>query len=203
MAFGVQRTASVKPLAVIVVVALTLLPVPLAAEPSAGAVRVALATATVAAPTRVGEPIGVTDRVKTGDGMFARLLLGGRVMVLARAGAALSITEVPGAATIEVESGRIAVTVDRDNLHPEDLIEVRPPHAVVTVPTENLIVDVAAEASTFTALGARVEIFPLDPVSGAAVEPPMAVASEQVMTVTPLVPATDVAAATGVARASR
>ena len=199
-----HRFGCVKVLTLSLVAALGLSPASLAAEtPDANGMRVALATTGTAVPEDVRAQIGVTDRVKTGDAMFARLLLGGRVMVLARDGAALRITEVPSAATIEVETGRIAVTVDRENLHPEDLIEIRTPHAVVSVPAETLIVDVATEASTFTPLGARVEIFPLDPVTRAAVEPPTSVASEQVVTVTAAAPATDVAAASTDSRAGR
>jgi hypothetical protein len=200
----VHRLESVNVPALSVLAALSLLPGSLAAEPrSVDGVAIALATSGSALASDIRVQVGVTDRVRTGDGMFARLLLGGRVMVLARDGAALSITEVPGAATIEVETGRIAVTVDRENLHPEDLIEIRTPHAVVSVPAETLIVEVAAEASTFTPLGGRVEIFPLDPLTGAAVERPTPVASEQVMTVTAAAPAADVVAASGGSRVAR
>jgi len=194
----VHRPESVKPTALILVASLTLLPASLAAEPSgADGPRVALATPASAESMGVREQIGVTHRIKTGDGVFARLLLRGRVMVLARDGAALSITEVPGAATIEVDAGRIAVTVDRENLHPEDLIEIRTPHAVTSVPAETLVVDVAAAATTFTALGGKVEVFALDPVTRVALEPPTSLASEQVLTVALPAPATDVLASSG------
>ena len=155
-------------------------------------VIVALATATPADPMPYRTQMLLTDRVKTGDRSFARLLLGGRVMILAREGTSLSITEVPGAITVEVESGRIAVTVDRENLHPEDLIEVRTPHAAVSVPTDTLVVEVGVAASTFMVLGTRVEVFPLDPLTGAVVEPPTMLDSEEVVTVGPVTP-TDVA----------
>jgi len=105
-------------------------------------------------------------------------------MILAREESRLSITEVAGATTIHVERGRVAVTVDRDNLHPEDLVEVRTPHAVVTVPGGTLVVQVA-EASTFTAVGRSVDVFRVDPISGAAVEPPTNVTANEVATVEP------------------
>jgi hypothetical protein len=135
----------------------------------------------------------LTERIETRDRVFARLLFRGRVMILAREGALLSITEVRGATTIEVESGRVAVTVDRDNLHPEDLVEVRTPHAVVTVPGDTLVVEVA-EASTFTAVGRPVEIFRRDPVTGAALEPPTTAAADELVTVEPPTMSTGVVA---------
>lgn len=156
-------------------------------------VMVALATATPADPAPYRTQMSLTDRVKTGDRSFVRLLLGGRVMILAREGSSLSITEVPGAVTVGVERGRIAVTVDRENLHPEDLIEVRTPHAVVSVPADTLVVEVATAASTFAVLGTRVEVFRLDPVTGAAVEPPTAVADDEVVSVGSPLTSTDIA----------
>ena len=68
---------------------------------SAAPVMMALATETPSDPLPFRSQMFLTDRVKTGDHNFARLLLGGRVMVLAREGSTLNITEVPGATTID------------------------------------------------------------------------------------------------------
>lgn len=135
----------------------------------------------------------LTERVKTGDRTFARLLLGGRVMVLARERSSLSLTEVPGAATIDILAGRVAVTVDRANLRPEDLVEVQTPHAVASVQDGTLIVDVAGTASTFKAMGERIDVFRRDPATGRALEPPTAVSADRVVTVGPAPTPTDVA----------
>ena len=144
----------------------------------------ALATGTPSDPQPFRSQIRMTERIDTRDRLFARLLFSGRVMILAREDSLLSITEVARATTIEVHSGRVAVTVDRENLHPEDLVEVRTPHAVVTVPGSTLVVQVA-DASTFTAVGRPVEVFRLDPVSGAALEPPTVAAPSELVTVEP------------------
>lgn len=163
---------------------------PVTAEP----VMVALAPAPTSDPLPLRSQSVLTDRIQTGDRAFARLLFGGRVMVLAREGSSLRITEVPGAMRIDVERGRIAVTVDRANLHPEDLVEVRTPHAVVSVPAETVIVDVAPTASTFTAFGPRMEVFRLDPATGLAVEPPTPVGGERLVTIVPPSPSAEVVA---------
>jgi hypothetical protein len=189
----VHLAFSVRTLVAFLIVAAVASPVLAGERLAAAPVMVALATSTPADPAPYRTQMSLTDRVKTGDRSFARLLLGGRVMILAREGTSLRITEVPGAITVEVEAGRIAVTVDRENLHPEDLIEVRTPHAVVSVPADTLVVEVAAAASTFTVLGTRVEVFPLDPVTGAAVEPPTLLDSDEVATVGPSTTPTDVA----------
>jgi hypothetical protein len=138
-------------------------------------------------------PTLLTEHIEVRAPVFARLLFGGRVMILAREGARLSIREVSSAATIEVERGRVAVTVDRENLHPEDLVEVRTPHAVVTVPAETLVVDVG-DVSTFNAVRRAVEIFRVDPVSGAAIEPPTVAAADELVTVEPVKMSTEVVA---------
>lgn len=171
-----------KTLATVLSIVAMALPAPALAEPAG--VVVALADPTLAEPRSFERQIHLTERIEARDRVFARLLLGGRVMVLAREGSRLSITEVPGASTIVVASGRVAVTVDRANLLPDDLVEVRTPHAVVTVPSSTLVVEVA-DASTFTAIGRPVDVFRLDPVNGAVLEPPTAVAASGFLTVEP------------------
>jgi hypothetical protein len=145
----------------------------------------AVAIATSPEPVLFQRHMRFTDRVETPDRTVVRLVLGGRVMVLARGGAALRITEVPGATTIDVERGRVAVTVDRENLQAEDLVEVRTPHAVVTVPDETVVVEVAEGASTFTSLGPRLEVFGVEPATGGVVEPPLLVAADEAVVVGP------------------
>jgi hypothetical protein len=196
MAFVVHATAAVRISAACLFLAAVALTAPVAAQEASGVqpVMVALATATPSDPLPVQGQTLLTDRVKTGDRSFARLLLGGRVVLLARENSWLRITEVPGAVTIEVQSGRIAVTVDRENLHPEDLVAVRTPHAVATVPDDTLVVEVRSAASTFTVSGARVDVFPVDPVTREAVEPPTSATAEHVVTVYPSTTPPDVVA---------
>lgn len=181
-----QLPGGVKTLVAILFALPIVLPGPLTAGERGpeGAAVIALADVTPRAPRSLQGQISLTERIEAGNRVFARLLFAGRVMLLAREGSLLSITEVAGAATIEVQSGRVAVTVDRENLHPEDLVEVRTPHAVVTVPGSTLVVEVA-HASTFTAVDRPVEVFRLDPVSGAALEPPTVAAASELVTVEP------------------
>jgi hypothetical protein len=184
VASAVHPTFDVNTSGVVLFVVALMLPASVPADEPAGDVLIALAEATPTDPRPVKSPSLLTERIEARDRVFARLLFGGRVMILAREGSRLSITEVAGATTIQVERGRVAVTVDRENLHPEDLVEVRTAHAVVTVPSSTLVVEVA-EASTFTAVGRSVDVFRVDPVSGVAVEPPTNVAANEVVTVEP------------------
>src|SRR5438128_2537442 len=55
------------------------------------------------------DDVFVNDRVVTGDRSLARLLLGGRAVVTVRERSALTITELPGRSTIDLDSGKIAV----------------------------------------------------------------------------------------------
>ena len=179
-----QPTRAVK-IALAALVAMAMLaPAPLIADErdDAGVILLARADTTAPEPLPFQRQMVLTERIDARGGLFARLLFNGRVVVLAREGARLTITEVSGAATIEVESGRVAITVDRANLHPEDLVEVRTPHALVSVPGETLVVEVA-EASAFTAVGRSVEVFRLDPLTGKALEPPMVAGADELLTV--------------------
>ncbi len=181
MASAVQPTRAVKIALAALVAMVVLVPTltPAAERDHAGVVLLARADATAAEPLPFKRQMVLTERIDARTGLFARLLFGGRVMVLACEGARLSITEVSGVAAIEVENGRVAITVDRENLHPEDLVEVRTPHAVVSVPADTVVVEVG-EASVFKAVGRPVEVFRLDPVTGKALEPPTVAAAELV-----------------------
>ena len=184
MASAVQPTRAVKiSLAALVAMAVLAPALVIGGErDDVDVVLVARADATAAEPLPFKRQMVLTERVDGRAGLFARLLFGGRVMVLAREGACLSITEVSGAAAIEVENGRVAITVDRENLHPEDLVEVRTPHAVVSVPGDTLVVEVG-EASVFRTVGRPVEVSRLDPLTGKALEPPTVAAAADLVTI--------------------
>ena len=169
-----HRPLGVKTLAALVLIVATGLPSAVCGEDRSTLLALADPIPVDARPrSRQGH---FTERIEARGRLLARLLFGGRVMVLARDESVLSITEVKGATTIAVERGRVAVTVDRDNLAPEDLVEIRTPHAAVTVPSGTLVVEVA-DVSTFTSMGCAVEVFRLDRLGRAAVERPAAVAT--------------------------
>jgi hypothetical protein len=63
----------------------------------------------------------------------------------------------------------------------------------VTVPGDTLVVEVA-ETSTFTAFGRHVEVFRLDPVTGAALEPPTVAVADELVTIEPSMMSTGVVA---------
>jgi hypothetical protein len=73
------------------------------------------------------------DRVVTGDQSFARLLLGGKAVISIRERSAVTITEVPGRSTVEIESGKIALSVARDRMVPGEVIDIKTPNAVAGV----------------------------------------------------------------------
>src|SRR6516164_5581054 len=94
-----------------------------------------------AARTSAAQPVAlkfkddvfVNDRVVTGDRSLARLLLGGKAVVTVRERSALTITEVPGRSTVDLDSGKVAVAVAKDKMRPGEQIEVKTPNAVAAV----------------------------------------------------------------------
>jgi FecR protein len=98
-----------------------------------GTVTVARASAPELSPLKFRDAVFVRDRIATGKDSFARILLGGRAVVTIREYSAVTITEVPGVATIDVGSGRVAVAVARERMRPGDLVEVRTPNAVAGI----------------------------------------------------------------------
>ena len=79
------------------------------------------------------DDVFLQDRVVTGDQSFARLLLGGKAVISIRERSAVTITEVPGRSTVEIESGKIALSVARDRMVPGEVIDIKTPNAVAGV----------------------------------------------------------------------
>ena len=65
-------------------------------------------------PLKFKDEVFLQDKVTTGERSIARLLLGGKAVVTVRERSVLTITEVPGKSTIDLESGKIAMAVARE-----------------------------------------------------------------------------------------
>ena len=133
----------------------------------AGVVTTLEGTAT-AARTTAAQPVAlkfkddvfINDRVVTGDRSLARLLLGGKAVVTVRERSALTITEVPGRSTIDLDSGKVAVAVAKDKMQPGEQIEVKTPNAVAAVRGTVFIAEVIrASASADNAQGGTTAYF--------------------------------------------
>src|SRR2546425_5643450 len=123
------------------VLAIYLLPAPALAQATKAGVVTTLEGNVTAARAVASQPVVLKfkddvfpqDRVVTGEQSFARLLLGGKAVVSIRERSAVTITEVPGRSTIEIESGKIALSVARDRMLPGEIINIKTPNAVAGV----------------------------------------------------------------------
>ncbi|HKB24800.1 MAG TPA: FecR family protein [Methylomirabilota bacterium] len=82
------------------------------------------------------------DRIVTLDRSIVRLLLGGKAVVTVRERSSLTITEVPGKTTVDLDVGKIAVAVARERMKPGEQIEVKTPNAVAAVRGTVFIIEV-------------------------------------------------------------
>src|SRR5881296_3152324 len=123
------------------VLATYLLPAPALAQATKAGVVTTLEGNVTAARAVAPQPVVLKfkddvfqqDRVVTGEQSFARLLLGGKAVVSIRERSAVTITEVPGRSTIDIESGKIALSVARDRMQPGEVINIKTPNAVAGV----------------------------------------------------------------------
>jgi len=67
-------------------------------------------------PLKFKDDLFVDDKVTTGDQSIARMLLGGKAVVTVHERSTLTITEVPGKATIDLQAGKIALVVAKDKM---------------------------------------------------------------------------------------
>jgi hypothetical protein len=118
-------------------------------------------------PLRFKDELFLRDRITTGERSIVRVLLGGKATVTARERSVLTITEVPGVATINLGAGRVAVAVARGLMKPGEVIEIKTPNAVTAIRGTVVIAEVQPAAgghdSTITILRGLVDVTRLDP----------------------------------------
>ena len=148
-----------------------------------GKVTVVRASSPELTPLKFRDAIFVRDRIATGKESFARILLGGKAVVTIREFSAVTITEVPGVATVAVGSGRVAVAVARERMRPGDLVEVRTPNAVAGIRGTVIVAEVFdAQHSIITVLKGVIDVTRLD--AGRAAGPATVLNALQQVTIT-------------------
>jgi len=120
------------------------------------------------------DEVFLQDTVTTGDQSLARMLLGGKAVVTVRERSVLTITEVPGKSTIDLESGKFALAVAREKMRPGEEILIRTPNAIAGVRGTVVITEVHRQSAqlggavpavltNFYVLRGSVTAQPLDP----------------------------------------
>jgi len=142
-----------------------------------GVATVARAALPEPRPLQFKDDLFLRDRITTGERSIVRVLLGGKATVTARERSVLTITEVPGVATINLGAGRVAVAVARGLMKRGEVIEIKTPNAVTAIRGTVVIAEVQPAAgghdSTITILRGLVDVTRLDrtgALSGPAVK---------------------------------
>jgi FecR protein len=137
-------------------------------------------------PLHFKDDLFLRDRITTGERSIVRVLLGGKATVTARERSVLTITEVPGVATINLGAGRIAVAVAKGLMKPGEVIEIKTPNAVTAIRGTVVIAEVEpvpqGYQSTITILRGLVDVTRLDP-AGALTGPAVKVGALERVTV--------------------
>jgi hypothetical protein len=125
-------------------------------------------------PLRFKDSVYLRDRITTGERSIVRVLLGGKATVTARERSVVTITEVPGVATIQLGEGRISVAVSKAMMKPGEAVEIRTPNAVTAIRGTVVIAEVSPASdghrSRITILRGLVEVTKLD-AAGSLVGP--------------------------------
>jgi hypothetical protein len=127
-----------------------------------GNVTVARAALAEPAALKFRDDIFVSDRIASGKNGIARILLGGRAVVTIREHSVVTITELPGVATVDLVSGRAAVAVARERMQAGDVVELRTPNAVAGIRGTVVVGEVANDRSVITVLKGVIDVTRLD-----------------------------------------
>jgi hypothetical protein len=135
-----------------------------------GTATVARLTQPDVRPLSFKDDVFLRDRITTGERSFVRVLLGGKATVTARERSVLTITEVPGVATVQLGEGRISVAVSKALMKPGEVIEIKTPNAVTAIRGTVVVADVEPAGngyrSTITILRGLVDVTRLDATAG-------------------------------------
>jgi hypothetical protein len=145
-------------------------------------------------PLRFKDDVFLQDTVTTGDRSLARLLLGGKALVTIRERSALTVTELPGRSTVDMDAGKVGMAVARDRMRPGEAIDIRTPNAIVAVRGTVLVVEVrratapagggsGAPTTDVYLLRDTADVTPIDPQTRTPVGPPVRVLAMQRFTV--------------------
>ena len=116
------------------------------------------------------DAVFLRDRITTGERSFVRVLLGGKATVTARERSVLTITEVPGVATVQLGEGRISVAGSKALMKSGEVIEIKTPNAVTAIRGTVVVAEVEPAGngyrSTITILRGLVDVTRLDATAG-------------------------------------
>ncbi|MGH7392407.1 MAG: FecR domain-containing protein [Candidatus Rokuibacteriota bacterium] len=137
-------------------------------------------------PLKFKDEVFLRDKVVTGDRSLARLLLGGKAVVTVRERSALTVTEVPGRSTVELESGKIGLAVARDKMRRGEVVDIRTSNAIVAVRGTVVVAEVTRSTaqvggappvvtSAFHVLRGSADATRLNPATGSPIGPPVPV----------------------------
>jgi YVTN family beta-propeller protein len=151
-------------------------------------------------PLKFKDDVFTLDKVTTGDRSIARMLLGGKAVVTVRERSTLTITEVPGKSTIDLDAGKIALAVAKDKMKPGELIEIRTQNAVAGVRGTVVVAEVSrataqagggapALVTTFYVLSGQVFGQQINAATGQLVGAPVQVSTLQAFRASGIAPA--------------
>jgi FecR-like protein len=144
-----------------------------------GQATVTHVASTAVAQLKFKDSVFERDRINTAENSIVKVLMGGRAVVTVRELSVLTITEDVGHTTINLESGRIAVSVAKQRMKPGEKFEVHTPNAVAAVRGTVFVVEVSrqgaqagggnlAAATQVTSVTGSVEVTPSNNPANAA-----------------------------------
>jgi hypothetical protein len=112
-----------------------------------GNVQARRAVSPAGVPLKFKDDVFLQDQINTADKSLARMLLGGKAVVTVRERSSLTITEVPGKTSIDLESGKFALAVAREKMRPGEEIQIRTPNAIAGVRGTVVVTEVVRQGA--------------------------------------------------------
>ena len=143
------------------------------------------AAATQPVTLKYKDDVYVRDRIVTREQSLARMLLHGKAVVTVRERSSLTITELPNRVSIDLQAGKFALAVAKEQMRPGEVIEIRTPNAVAAVRGSVIVTEVvetppqAPPISTMYVLTGALDAQPADPGTRAPLGTPQPISPLQ------------------------
>lgn len=148
-----------------------------------GKASIARASVQSPLPVKFRDDVFLRDRITTGEKSIVRVLLGGKATVTARARSVVTITEVPGTATITLTQGKIAVAVSKDKMKPGDAVQIATPNSIAAIRGTLVVAEASRGQSVITVVRGLIDVTRVDPGTGRTTGAPVFVGALQTLAV--------------------
>src|SRR6185295_1319649 len=109
-------------------------------------------------PLKFKDSVLLGDKINTGEESIVKLLMGGKALLTIRELSVFTVTESPGRSTVDIQSGKMVLSIVKSKMKPGETIEVKTPNAIAAVRGTVFFVEVSGSTASFYVLTGAIQV---------------------------------------------